>query len=583
MTVWATPVPHYLAGQTYRESGLGRTQRTTGAEPGTDDVLSREGARAPARRNSLGSIPTAAEVEAKQDQWLEFAPTSPQRRNSFVSEPSAVAGNPFEIFKGPDSNNDALLPNTFYSAGAAYQVNERPVVIEEEADDIFGKTSALPVQGMMEPMAPGPVGVVPSFPESQPMRPTALPGAAATYRNPFGEPLSPIRYNKPAPKVVLSPGSAERLNFIFSDLDPFKRAPSPRSQMPLHIMQRDPSVGVPLSQVPARHSPQHFAQPQPQPVAANGWPQPQAAWPQFGAQHPTHQQGPTAPSFQGFPLQPWAPKSPTRQAADSFGFGFDAVPPGHMSPFKSGSSAGGVDDGFGTAADAFDPIKQKSLVESSFDLSVGNFFTEEEVKAGGVQYDDDEEDGPEDDPDDDGSVGDGEDGFELQDDQFAEEGVGGGYLYEVSFTSPQQLGMLLERKDEWTRGHVQRRERTVVTLVVEAGEAEQKGVTVGSMIMSINGESVIGKTYKETLDMVKLPARPMRIVFEKESPKDEVIQGYFFVSKGPFFSLPTTMDKWKRKYVVLGGPIAKKNVLQVRADQPVHSVEHGGLRARVIK
>jgi C-terminal processing protease CtpA/Prc len=64
----------------------------------------------------------------------------------------------------------------------------------------------------------------------------------------------------------------------------------------------------------------------------------------------------------------------------------------------------------------------------------------------------------------------------------------------------------------------------VVTLVVEAGEAEQKGVTVGSMIMSINGESVIGKTYKETLDMVKLPARPMRIVFEKESPKDEVIQ-----------------------------------------------------------
>jgi hypothetical protein len=110
-------------------------------------------------------------------------------------------------------------------------------------------TPTLCCAGMMEPMAPGPVGVVPSFPESQPMRPTALPGAAATYRNPFGEPLSPIRYNKPAPKVVLSPGSAERLNFIFSDLDPFKRAPSPRSQMPLHIMQRDPSVGVPLSQV----------------------------------------------------------------------------------------------------------------------------------------------------------------------------------------------------------------------------------------------------------------------------------------------------------------------------------------------
>lgn len=38
------------------------------------------------------------------------------------------------------------------------------------------------------------------------------------------------------------------------------------------------------------------------------------------------------------------------------------------------------------------------------------------------------------------------------------------------------------------------------------------------------------------------------------------------MSKGPFFSTPTTMAKWKRKYVVLGGPIAKKNVLQVRIE-----------------
>jgi hypothetical protein len=121
----------------------------------------------------------------------------------------------------------------------------------------------------------------------------------------------------------------------------------------------------------------------------------------------------------------------------------------------------------------------------------------------------------------------------------------------------------LQRKDEWTRGDVRRKERTVVTLVVEGGEAESKGVTVGSMIVSINGHDVSNKTYKETLELVKAPERPMRVVLERESPQDEIVQGYFFVSKGPFFSTPTTMDRWKRKYVVIGGPIAKKNVLQI--------------------
>lgn len=81
-----------------------------------------------------------------------------------------------------------------------------------------------------------------------------------------------------------------------------------------------------------------------------------------------------------------------------------------------------------------------------------------------------------------------------------------------------------QRKDEWTRGDVRRRERTVVTLVVEGGEAEAKGVSVGSMIVSIHGIDVLDKTYKETLEMVKDLERPMRIVFERESPKDEVIQ-----------------------------------------------------------
>jgi len=120
-----------------------------------------------------------------------------------------------------------------------------------------------------------------------------------------------------------------------------------------------------------------------------------------------------------------------------------------------------------------------------------------------------------------------------------------------------------QRKDEWMRGSVKRRERTVVTLVVDGGEAERKGVTVGSLLVSINGVDVSDKTYKETLELIKSPERPMLVLFEKESLTEEVLAGYFFVSKGPFFSTPTSMENWKRKYVVLGGPIAKKNVLQI--------------------
>jgi hypothetical protein len=60
-----------------------------------------------------------------QEKWMEFAPTSPQRRNSFVSEPGAVAGNPFEIYRAPDHNNDRLMPNSFYEAGAPYAVSDR--------------------------------------------------------------------------------------------------------------------------------------------------------------------------------------------------------------------------------------------------------------------------------------------------------------------------------------------------------------------------------------------------------------------------------------------------------------------------
>ena len=40
---------------------------------------------------------------------------------------------------------------------------------------------------------------------------------------------------------------------------------------------------------------------------------------------------------------------------------------------------------------------------------------------------------------------------------------------------------------------MKRHERTIVTLVVEGGEAEKKGVSLGSLVVSINNQEVAGK------------------------------------------------------------------------------------------
>jgi hypothetical protein len=117
--------------------------------------------------------------------------------------------------------------------------------------------------------------------------------------------------------------------------------------------------------------------------------------------------------------------------------------------------AGGA---FGADGDAsiFDPVRQKSLADQSFDLGVSSYFPEEDrisrgqsQSQGGFVLDDEDEEGPVDAPydpeDDDGSVGDGA-GFELQEDQFTDEGHGidQSLLYTIHFNAPTQFGMLLE-------------------------------------------------------------------------------------------------------------------------------------------
>lgn len=101
----------------------------------------------------------------------------------------------------------------------------------------------------------------------------------------------------------------------------------------------------------------------------------------------------------------------------------------------------------------------KSKVASSFDVGSAKYFGDEDVKRGNVEYDDDDDNEAhqgQDDNDDD-SLGEGV-AFEVQDDQFLDDGPDGGArgnLYEVVFTAPTQFGMLLEVsypffiEDEW--------------------------------------------------------------------------------------------------------------------------------------
>lgn len=210
--------------------------------------------------------------------------------------------------------------------------------------------------------------------------------------NPFDVPLSPVRYNKPAPKVVLSPSQAHHVNSIFSDLDPFKRLPSPRSSVPLDTLKKQASsdffghngassgFGTPQQQQPSQQAQQQafggwgmdpfaaqppqqpqMVQPQQQAFGApfggaapapfgpsGGWGQPFLAPVQQQAQGPVAAYGPTHgnPSFNAHGF------SPIKKSISSSvnGFGGGGMQP--WSPKKQPKSAAAGNDGFGFSFDA---------------------------------------------------------------------------------------------------------------------------------------------------------------------------------------------------------------------------------------
>ena len=212
------------------------------------------------------------------------------------------------------------------------------------------------------------------------------------------------------------------------------------------------------------------------------------------------------------------------------------------------------------------PPQQPSIVESKR-FSVGGTFHAQDLNLSPVS--DDEEDCDDEDSDD--GV------MEAADPSMfhppprgaagPQAGASGGRKYSVLFETEKKLGMLLERHDEWVQkpgGVGKLKECTVVKLIVEHGAADVKGVSLGSRVVAVNEHDCQHRPYLETLNLVKTTPRPMKVVLQEgKLADDECISGYCLLRKSVGPIPPSSFVTWKRRYFVLGGAVANKNVLQV--------------------
>ena len=141
-------------------------------------------------------------------------------------------------------------------------------------------------------------------------------------------------------------------------------------------------------------------------------------------------------------------------------------------------------------------------------------------------------------------------------------------LYSVTFETERKLGMLLERQDDWVPGNNGQpgllKECTVVKLIVDHGAADVKGVSLGSKVIKVNEIECRSKSYLETLELVKVTPRPLTLVMEKgQLSAEECVSGFCLTRKSVGPIPPSVFSTWKRRYFVLGGAVANKNVLQV--------------------
>jgi len=136
-------------------------------------------------------------------------------------------------------------------------------------------------------------------------------------------------------------------------------------------------------------------------------------------------------------------------------------------------------------------------------------------------------------------------------------------VYQVQFDNRtnHELGFIVQQYDEEIPGTNFVRERLAVKMITDI-ESVRGPITEGSLLLSINGMSVLDKTYNETLTLLKKQTWPLTLEFE-QGQTTYTPQGICIKCTLRSINPPRSLDGWKQRYYVLGGPIAGKNVLQL--------------------
>jgi hypothetical protein len=121
-------------------------------------------------------------------------------------------------------------------------------------------------------------------------------------------------------------------------------------------------------------------------------------------------------------------------------------------------------------------------------------------------------------------------------------------FYDVSFHEDKPLGVVLERSGEWA--------------IVKLSNFRDTGVSIGSALTSINGESCILKPYAATIDKLKNWRPPLHLGFRRAPKKTGFLVKLARQRRG------SNAKNWKRRFFVLEeGRLVYKEVDS--ADSPI--------------
>lgn len=126
-------------------------------------------------------------------------------------------------------------------------------------------------------------------------------------------------------------------------------------------------------------------------------------------------------------------------------------------------------------------------------------------------------------------------------------------FYDVSFLEDKPLGVVLERSGEWA--------------IVKLSNSRDTGVSVGSALTTINGESCVLKTYAQTIEKLKNWRPPLHLGFRRAPRKTGYLVKLSRQRRG------NTQKNWQRRYFSLGdGRLMYKETetsTEVKGDVPL--------------